>query len=373
MRFSISEIGSKFISSIVDYYTRPPAPLENDASTSLKFRPARVITKARFKSDMEIGDKKLEEGMQLLVSNEYLVSKKEMDVLLLSRDKIQKRKAAIMEACNAKFISPKVHLSPFIYNSRASQWYRQVEKLVDRQEIHTLPHDNVEMPDGQNQNAVIASAPQPSSHDSQRSAAWSLLSSLSQRYATFASVSSGSRRMTTNNALGFESLVTHPFEGHGFWAPEVPVIVEPDNTEDFTEWLDDSLNQIDESEAGLKVFLREICMQEDTIDETSMQNIENIIMYTSTLDPMQFTHELTRRRNELHLSRASSPTEFAPSGASSATLPSGDLIEDKNPDKNTASVLLEPFIRLRVRSEATSSELVSLAETKGSRARSMTI
>lgn len=148
MRFSISEIGSKFISSIVDYYTRPPAPLENDASTSLKFRPARVITKARFKSDMEIGDKKLEEGMQLLVSNEYLVSKKEMDVLLLSRDKyalyffiiwslnafnhftrIQKRKAAIMEACNAKFISPKVHLSPFIYNSRASQWYRQVEVI----------------------------------------------------------------------------------------------------------------------------------------------------------------------------------------------------------------------------------------------------
>lgn len=114
-------------------------------------------------------------------------------------------------------------------------------------------------------------------------------------------------------------------------------------------------------------------MQEDTIDETSMQNIENIIMYTSTLDPMQFTHELTRRRNELHLSRASSPTEFAPSGASSATLPSGDLIEDKNPDKNTASVLLEPFIRLRVRSEATSSELVELAETKGSRARSTTI
>lgn len=89
--------------------------------------------------------------------------------------------------------------------------------------------------DGQNQNAVMASAPQPSSHDSQRSAAWSLLSSLSQRYATFASVSSGSRRMTTNNALGFESLVTHPcelslilcqeiltsckVEGHGFWAP----------------------------------------------------------------------------------------------------------------------------------------------------------
>lgn len=146
--FSFNETGSRLFSSILDHLLKPPEAPINNASTSLKFRPARTVTKARFKNDMAIGDRKLEEGMVLLACNEYLVSKKEMDVLLLSRDKyvyssvisipltldssydcsrIQKRKIAIMEACNANFISPKVHISPFIYNSKASQWYRQIE------------------------------------------------------------------------------------------------------------------------------------------------------------------------------------------------------------------------------------------------------
>ena len=86
-RFSLGETGSRLFSSVVDYYTRPPEPPVNNASDSLKFRPARAVTKARFKNDMAFGDERIEEGMKLLASNERYISRKEMDVLLLSRDK----------------------------------------------------------------------------------------------------------------------------------------------------------------------------------------------------------------------------------------------------------------------------------------------
>lgn len=118
-------------------------------------------------------------------------------------------------------------------------------------------------------------------------------------------------------------------------------------------------------------------MQEDPIDDSMVESIENILRHTSGLDAMQFTQELTRRRNELHLSRTSSPTECAPSGSSSATLYPNEVVEDENPDKNTTGVLLEPFGRLRLHSEgaaSTSFEPASAAvECKDSRTRSMTL
>ena len=120
-------------------------------------------------------------------------------------------------------------------------------------------------------------------------------------------------------------------------------------------------------------------MQEEAIDNAMMENIENIMRHTSRLDPIQFTHELARRRNELNvrLSRVSS-TECPPSGTSSATLPPDDMVtKDKNPDHDPAGLLLEPFGQLRLSSDteaSTSSQLAPPAvETKDSRSRSRTL
>ncbi|CAL1706163.1 unnamed protein product [Somion occarium] len=365
---SSEESKTSSIRSIIGRYTKPPEPSatgERTTSRSLKYRPARLVTKARIKNDLTPGDEKIQEGEKLLAKHLNLLSHAELSIFMKSRERLRIRREDILTACDASLITLKTHIAPFLYNIKAREWYNAIESLIDKRQEEQPDKDEAG-------NAVSPFVQRNHSESSSFDRFRSTLSSIhlgTNGILRFHRAQSLSLKSSGDNALGMISLVPHPFEGMTPSSAEHSVIVEhcsPRDMSPFVEWLDDQLRQVDETQSEhLRVFLRDICTSNEVLDDSALTNIENVIEVASTLDPKQFVEELVYRRNACLGSPSASATAYTRSVSSSATVPLPDEVQDSKEGLGHADGLLHPFQHSNLRGGRSPIPKVNLREGEG--------